>query len=171
MKSNPHFNEQLRRMIAQKIRRKCAKCSHETTQQAVEIVLPDLFITGTAEIEEKMINGFYRYIEIILTTMVEKGTMKEVLDCCIECWTQSAFFMDAFTRRGLNSLCFTRLMETFVRSHMDKTTKEWIVPAKAEAVPPPKLINLWLQHPSSSTSSDVEARKKHRRARCRAQAP
>lgn len=52
MKSNAHFDEQLRGMVEVKVRHKYAKHFYEARQQAVKKALSDHFIKGTAETGE-----------------------------------------------------------------------------------------------------------------------
>lgn len=75
-------------MIAQELRRKCAKRCHEATQQAVENVLLDPFITGTAEKVEDMKNALFFHIETNPSTLAEKRTKHDVFNRSIERWTQ-----------------------------------------------------------------------------------
>lgn len=112
----------------------------------------------------------FQYIETILTTVAEKGTLNNVFDRSIETWTQSTSFVDAFTLLALNSLGFRRHVANIVKTCTEKTAKEWRKPANVKAVPPPDRSDPWLQPPSLLLSIDEEARKKHCPARRRNQA-
>lgn len=82
--SDPPLGEQLHRMKAQKVKRVCAEQSHRATQQSVEHALPEIFITGTTEIEAMKEKAPYRHIDNILTNMAEKQTLDKVFDCSIK---------------------------------------------------------------------------------------
>lgn len=90
-----HFSKQLCRMLPQKGRRRRGVRTYGGTQRAVKKIISDLFITRTAEIENRMENALYQYIETLLTTMAERKTLKEIFDHGIESWTQSTSFMGA----------------------------------------------------------------------------
>lgn len=141
-KSDPRFSKQHRSLVAQEVRRKYVRCSHEATKQSAENDLSNLFSTSTAEIEKEIKNACYQYTETILTAMTEKRTLDEVLDGSIHHWTQSALFMDASVRRAINTHCFTRPVENFVRLCMDKSAKKRHMLAKVKAIPPSKLSDL-----------------------------
>lgn len=121
--SGPHLRDLLRCMIAQEVKRKCTKRSHEATQRAVKNALSNLFVTRAAEIEEGMTNVLYQPLETIRATMAEKGTLDEVFDRSSERWTQSALFMDALNRRALNAPRLTQPVANFERSRMKKPLK------------------------------------------------
>lgn len=57
----PHISEQLRRMVAQEVRRKCVNRSNEATQEGVENDFPNVFVPATAEIKEGMKNVSYQF--------------------------------------------------------------------------------------------------------------
>lgn len=66
----------------------------------------------------------YRYIKAVLATMSKKGPLDGISNHSFERWTQSATFMDAFTRRELNLRCFTRPVPNVSKSHMEKSAKK-----------------------------------------------
>lgn len=71
-------------MVVQEVRRECARRFYEAMQEAIEKVLLDLFITGAAEIKEKVKHAPNQYIQPLITTMAEKGTLEEVSDRDVE---------------------------------------------------------------------------------------
>lgn len=71
-------------MVTQEKRCECAKRSNETMQQAVENILSDLSVTGTAEIQERIENVSYRYIKIMSATMAGRKTLGEGFNCSVE---------------------------------------------------------------------------------------
>lgn len=114
-------------------------------------------------------NQTYQYTKTILTAIAENEMLNEDFNRSIESWTTSTSLMDAFTLLALSSLRFIRPVANFMKTHMEKTAKEWSIPATAEAVPPPKLSDHWPQSPFLSRSSDNEAQKNHFRAHRKAQ--
>lgn len=103
--------------------------------------------------------------------MAEKGTLDKIFDCSIECWTQSNLFMDSSTCSELNLFCFMRRVANFVKLRMKKTVKEWRIPSKSKALPPPELSDTWPQPRSLPPSSDGGKRIKHWKSHCKTQAP
>lgn len=101
--------------------------------------------------------------------MAEKATVDEVFGRSIERRMQSTSVLNLFTRRALNSFRVTRIVTNFVKSHMMNTAQVWSKPENAEAVQRSELSGLCPKALFYFTSSDEEARKKHCRARCRAQ--
>lgn len=130
------LSKQIHRMIVQEVRHEYVGRSHETTQQAVKNSLSELFIASTVELDEGMRTPFYQNIKIIIASKAKTETLSNVFGCSIDCWTQSAFFKDAFARRTLKAPHFTRPTATLINSKMYKNFKEWPTAAKAKALPP-----------------------------------
>lgn len=55
--------------------------------------------------------------------MAKTETSDEVFDSSIKRWTQSPSFIDAFTRRTLNSPRFTQIVADFAKSHKETTAE------------------------------------------------
>lgn len=147
-------------MVAQEIKHKGAKRSHDAKQQAVGNALFNLFITDTSEIEDGTKNALYCYLETILTTLAKKGTLDEVFSRSINRWTKLTSCLEAFTQRAPNSPCFLRSVANSVVSRKEKTAKTWRILVKAEADSPPEVGDPWHQPSSLSSSSYDEDRKK-----------
>lgn len=114
-------------------------------------------------------NRLHQYIKTTLTTLVEKKMLEKVFDRSIDRWTQSASFMNVFSRRALSSPRFMRPATDFVKSHTDITAEEWRISAKAKDVPPPKLGDPWPRPPLLPPSSDEEERKNSQKSRRQSQ--
>lgn len=146
------------------------KSFYETTQQAIENALLDLFTASTVEKQEKIENSLYRHIENILKAMAKKRTLDKIFYRRIKRRTQPTSFMGAFIWPGTSPLLSKRPVVNYVLSHMEQTAEKWCTPAKAEAVPPLELSDPWSEPPSLSTFSDQNECKKYSRARRNAQA-
>lgn len=68
------------RMHTQEVKQMYARQSYGTTQQAIENVHSNLFVTDTAKIKENMKNAPYRYIKTIIIAMGKKRTLNHVFD-------------------------------------------------------------------------------------------
>lgn len=84
-----------------------------------------LFLSRYSREREKNDKCGYQYIETILVTLAEKKALDIVSDLSVDLWVQPDTFMDAFTCRPVNPLCFLRPVEKFVKLHMNKTVEEW----------------------------------------------
>lgn len=78
-----------------------------------------------------MKNASYRYIGTILTTTAEMARMYRVINRSIERWTHSALFVGASICRALDAPRFTRPLAGLLKSHMEKSTEELRIQAKA----------------------------------------
>lgn len=136
------------------------KRSCEGTEQAIEDAVLDLFVVGTTEIEKEKENSPCLYIETKLTTMAKKEMTDEAFNHSIEHRMQLNLLLDASTPRALNSPHFMHPVANLEKLHMEKTVKGWRMPAKVEAVPPPKHSSPWLKLPFLRQSRVEKARKR-----------
>lgn len=75
------------------------------------------------------------FIETVLIDLAEKDALDEVFARCIDCWTQSTSFTDAFTSRAQKSSLFTRPAVLFIKARIDKTVDEWCLTEMNEELP------------------------------------
>lgn len=65
--------------------------------------LPDLYITGIAEIEDELKFAPYKFLETVVVDMPEMVALGKIFQSSIDRWTQPTSFMDVFTGRELGS--------------------------------------------------------------------
>lgn len=80
VKSDSRLSKQLRCMVALEVKRKYTKQFYQAIKRVLENALPNRFITGTAKIGKEMKEAPHSYIDAVLTTIAEKGTLDEVFD-------------------------------------------------------------------------------------------
>lgn len=73
--------------------------------------------------------------------------------------------MDTFYCCALSSLRFTLPVANFLKSHMEKATKDWRIAEKVKALPSPKHSEVWSQPSSLPLPSDEDESGKQREAR------
>lgn len=93
----------------------------------------DLLSTGYAAANDGLKDTSYEFIENIITEMTLKGTFDDLFLQNLERWSEKPTFMNAFTKRVLNSRMFTSPLATFIKEKIDNSVEEWSLAAKEEA--------------------------------------
>lgn len=100
-----------------------------STQKAVRIALPDIFIASFYETERRLKNAFNRSIKTIRTLMAEKKlqmSLDKIFDRSIVLWTLPTMFINEFPVRTISSSRFSRPVANFVPRYMDEPAR-WIM--------------------------------------------
>lgn len=77
-------------------------------RRVAEQALSDALQISYKSANARLANTLYQFVESVLTQMTHKGAKDELFDICIERWTQSSTFRDAFAKHALTSLRFVR---------------------------------------------------------------
>lgn len=130
--SHPQLRTETQKIAQREAWRVCALEMDTFFMKDAKGALLDAFQVGFESSEERLKNVSLKIVERALTDLALKGALDDILDCNIEKWGQSSFFMDVFARSAFTSPRFEWPVSKFIRrkvgKHAVKIEEAWRYP-------------------------------------------